>query len=313
MGFFSRITGKGKPQAAPLPKTNYATANRIKNILGIRELESMPIQAARAFQLASDPKSNSSDFVKIIEQDEALGAKIIRVANSVYFFRGTKATDIEKAVANIGLDELRCLLTASMLKNLLTSKHPLRKQIWANSVAVAIACRTLSQYTDAISSSEAFLAGLVHDVGKLVILRKHGHLYEKVVARVSSGDLTFIEAEEEFFETNHVETGKWVAESWSFPDAAIKAIAQHHDPWPKDQNAQKRNTSIAMIVKAADTIAHAKGIGHPTAFRGFQRANEDHLKNVYAQLEIAPDAAANLISNFVKQFEEESGMFELEN
>ena len=313
MGFFGRLTGKDKKQSDLPPRTNFATATRIKNILGIRELESMPIQAARAFQLASDPKSNSSDFVKIIEQDEALGSKVIRVANSVYFFRGTKAADIEKAVANIGLDELRCLLTASMLKNLLSSKHPLRKQIWSNSVAVAIACRTLARFTDKTSPSEAFLAGLVHDVGKLVMLRKHGHLYEKVVARVSSGDLTFLEAEEEFFETNHVETGKWVAESWCFPDAAIKAIAQHHDPWAKDPGNQKRNTSIAMLVKAADTIAHAKGIGHPSAFRGFQRAHEDHLKNVYVQLGLSSDTANGLIANFVKQFEEESGMFEIES
>ena len=111
MGFLSGLLGGEKAKAkavSALPRTNLATANRIKNILGIRELESMPLQAARAFQLASDPKANSADFVHVIEQDEALGSKIIRVANSVYFFRGTKATDIEKAVNNIGLNELRC-------------------------------------------------------------------------------------------------------------------------------------------------------------------------------------------------------------
>lgn len=83
-----------------------------------QKLESMPVQAAQAFQIASDPKAKQDDFVKIIEADEALSARIIRVANSVYFFRGTKATDIENAVNNIGLEELRCLISATMSEKL---------------------------------------------------------------------------------------------------------------------------------------------------------------------------------------------------
>ncbi|MCC6933736.1 MAG: HDOD domain-containing protein [Deltaproteobacteria bacterium] len=316
MGFFSGMLGNKSAKtksATSLPRTSTATATRIKNILGIRELESMPMQAARAFQLASDPKANAADFVKVIEQDEALGSKIIRVANSVYFFRGTKATDIEKAVNNIGLNELRCLLTASMLKSLLISKHPLRKQLWANAIAVGICCRNLSRTVENVGSGEAFLAGLVHDIGKLVMLRKLGNLYEKVLARVSFGELTFTQAEEELFETNHIEIGKWVAESWNFPDPVIYAIGKHHDPFPKDEGNKERHCDLAMLVKSADIIAHAKGLGHPSAFRGFQRMHEEQLAVALARVGILEANSASFLNNFLKEYEEEASMFEMEN
>ena len=302
------IFGLGKKSS--VKRTPPAVANRLKNILGLRELESMPAQAARAFQLASDPKARSSDFVEVIESDEALSSRVIRIANSVYFFRGTTATDIEKAVANIGLDELRCLLSATMLRGMLQSKHKIRTQIWANSVSVAIGSRILASYTSEVSDSAAFLCGLVHDIGKLIIIRRNGSLYEKAVALASSGELSFVEAEEETFETNHVEVGQWVAEQWSFPEVTKLAIVGHHKPWPTDPEHSGRHTSAAMIVRAADTMSHALGIGHPMGLKGFQQAAQEQLPNIYKMLGIQAETGESLLSNFKRQFDQESSLYD---
>lgn len=309
MGFFSRLGGHSPTETSMggktlTLKTAPATAERIKNVLGIRQLESMPAQAARAFQLASDPKAKGADFVQVIESDEVISARIIRIANSVYFFRGTPATDIDKAVANIGLDELRCLLSASMLRSLLQGRHPAREQVWANGVATGICCRALSGYTN-ISEGEAFLSGLLHDVGKLIMIRRGGELYDKVIRKVAADKISFVQAEEAIFELNHVEVGKWVAEIWNFPVPAIAAIAGHHDAWTTDANKMGRNTPIRMLVKAADTISHSLGIGHPSHLTSFRRHAEEDLPHVFDQMGMSHQDGQGFIKNFEKQFSEE--------
>lgn len=311
MGFLSRMLGKGPDAAVQLPRTTPATAQRIKNILSIRQLESMPAQAARAFQLATDPKATAADFVKVIEADEVLSARIVRVANSVYFFRGTPATDIAKAVGNIGLDELRCLISSTMLRSLLQGRHKAREQVWANGVAVGICCRTLSRYTNA-STGEAFLCGLLHDVGKLVMIRRGGTDYDQVLRKVSGGQKNFLEAEEEVFGVSHTEVGKWVAENWNFPPAAILAISEHHESWPKDERLHGKGTPLPMLVKAGDIIAHSLGLGHTPLMRPFQNANREQLQEAFQQLGIAETDRESFLTNFKKQFDQESGLYQME-
>ncbi len=313
MGIFSRLTGgKGDDQTkqtGPV-RTTPATAQRIKNVLGIRQLESMPAQAARAFQLASDPKAKGADFVKVIESDEVISARIIRVANSVYFFRGTPANDIDKAVANIGLDELRCLLSASMLKSLLQGRGAAREQVWANGVATGICCRALSRYTN-IPDGEAFLCGLLHDVGKLIMIRRAGQLYDKVI-RLVGGDKSFVQAEDEVFELNHVEVGKWVAEIWNFPPPAIRAISGHHEPWTTDPKRRGKGTQPAMLVKVADIIAHSLGIGHPANMASCRRRATEELPAAFAQLSLTEADGSSFIRSFEKMFETEYSRYQLE-
>lgn len=302
---------KKKSNLSGLVKTSLAVEMQIKNTLGIRKLESMPLQAARAFQLASDHKATTADFVKVIEADEALSARIIRIANSVYFRRGEEARDIEKAVANVGLNELRCLISATMLRSLLQGTHRAREQIWANAVGTAICCRQLSHFTRC-SEGEAFLCGLLHDVGKLIMIRRGGSLYEKVINLVSSGTKSFIEAEEEVFDLNHVDVGKWIGQVWHFPESAIRAIAFHHSSWSRDSKDCGKNTSPAMLVKACDMIAHAGGIGHPGNFRPFQDKAEEELPLAFKQLGIANQDEHALVEQIRRQFDEEFSLYQAE-
>ncbi|MCB0324968.1 MAG: HDOD domain-containing protein [Bdellovibrionales bacterium] len=307
---------KKKKSSSPerkLQKTSVADEMRIKSILGIRKLESMPAQAARAFQLASNPNAKISDFVKVIEADEALSARIVRIANSVYFRRGEEAKDIEKAVANIGLNELRCLISATMLRSLLLGKHKAREQIWANAVATAICCRKLSARTN-VGEGEAFLCGLLHDVGKLIMIRKNGELYERVLLKAAGGESSFVQAEDQVFDLNHIEVGRWIGEKWSFPEAAIRAIAFHHHSWPKDAAQRGRATSHAMLVKAADTIAHAAGIGHGANFRPFQQQADRELERVREQLQFGSIAEVrSLVEQLQGEFEREFSLYRAEN
>ena len=310
MGFFFRKEKSKTFQS--LVRTSLATELRIKETLGMRQLDSMPLQAARAFQLAGDPRATISDFVRVIESDEALSARIIRVANSVYFRRGEEAKDIEKAVAAVGLNELRCLISATMLRSLLQGKHSIREQIWANAVGTGICCRMLSAYVN-IGEGEAFLSGLLHDVGKLIMIRRDAKSYEKVLSLVGPGTKTFIEAEEEVFKLNHVDVGKWAAERWNFPESSVHSIVFHHNQWPNEQGERGKNSSPGMLVKAADVFSHAIGIGHTMAFRGFQSKAVGEIPHALQQLKIEIGQRETLLERFKKQFNEEYALYQPEN
>jgi len=308
MGFFNIFTkpeNSGEEAPRQVPQTPLAVADRIRNILGIRELELLPAQAARAFELASDPNSKSEEFITIIESDEALSSRIIRVANSVYFFRGTPAKDIEKAVANIGLDELRCLLSATMLKSLLQSKSGAREQLWGNSVATAIASRQIAKMTSHIVPGEAFLAGLLHDVGKLVMIRRGGTNYEKVLQIVAAGEKNFIQAEETVFELNHVEVGKFVAEEWHFPRNIIEAIAFHHEPPPEE-----KRVSLSTLVQIADLVAHTNKLGHQPPLRGFAKKCRSDLVALLPRLKLTEEFIDSFGEDLAALYEKELSLYQ---
>jgi HD-like signal output (HDOD) protein len=310
MGFFGNLfTGKHSEEPVrELKRSSRATAERIRNILGIRELEMLPAQAARAFELASDPQSKTDDFVTVIESDEALSARVIRVANSVYFFRGTPATDIEKAVANIGLDELKSLLSATMLRSLLNTKHNAREQLWGNSVATAIASRQLARMTTHLSTGEAFLAGLLHDVGKLVMIRRGGQLYDRVLQLITSGERSFVEAEEEVFELNHVEVGQYVAEEWHFPPKVIEALAFHHLPPPQRES----KLSLATLVQIADLIAHSLTLGHQPPLRAFSRKCKSELLPLLSRVNLDEESLERFAEELAAQYEKELSLYQSE-
>ncbi len=146
------------------------------------------------------------------------------------------------------------------------------------------------------------------------MVRKNGKLYENVLLAVSGGQKSFVQAEDEVFDLNHVEVGRWIAEKWQFPEAAIRAIAFHHHSWPKDADNRGKNCSHAMLVKAADTFSHAAGIGHPPSFRPFQQQAEGEMDAAMKQLGVSAGTnAASLVSELKRQFEQELSLYQSDN
>lgn len=114
----------------------------------------------------------------MIEVDEALAARVIKIANSVFFDRGNKSSSIEEAVLVIGLNELRNLLNANALSDIFRVGVA-REQLWAHDVAVALTSKQLAQRILPHQADSAFLAGLMHDIGKLLLLQRGALVHTK--------------------------------------------------------------------------------------------------------------------------------------
>ncbi|MDD2942281.1 MAG: HDOD domain-containing protein [bacterium] len=294
------LTGKKKTS-----RTSLATQERIQNILGLQKLESMPVNAARAFELACSPDSDIALFTEVIESDEVLSAKIIRLANSVYYYRGQKATDIDSAVAFIGLEELRCLLSATLLQNFIKVQHKSREAVWENAIATAIMAKHLARSLKTVPPGEAFLCGIVHDVGKLMMVGKSGTMYEKAIERSCDEDSNVMSAEEEVFDVNHVEVGKWVAESWHFPESAISAISHHHEPWPKSPPGRGQEIEAWVLIKAADILCHSLGIGHLSYMKPLREKALKQVEQAFTACGLTKENGEQLLKRFLETFEDE--------
>jgi HD-like signal output (HDOD) protein len=258
------FTQPKKPEQEPLMSD--ALRVSILQSLGLKSVPVMPGAAQQAFSVATNPNAEAHDFVAVIEADEGLSSRVLKIANSVFYNRGGGSQTIVEAVQVLGMSELRNLLNATTLANLFPVKHPLRAEFWAHNVATAITARVLARSLLSHKREQMFLAGLMHDLGKLLLLQQHVDNYERVVKQALADGLEAPEAEVKAYPFDHTHVGQLVAEKWRFSRELYDAIGDHHKPWqdvPTD--------TITSIIKLSDVLVHATGLGAQRDVPAYQR------------------------------------------
>lgn len=301
----SRSTGNKDQFPQGLSK---ATKDAILSVVGSHSIPSMPLSAQRAFSLAVDPAADSRDFVEVIESDEALSARVIKIANSVFFDRGKRSETIDDAVTVIGLNELRCLLNATTLSDLFPSSHPHRATFWTNDIATALISRELSRNLLAGKEEVAFLGGLMHDLGKLLLLQRTTEIYGGIISNVEEKGVPFHEAELVEFPFNHTEVGSLIGERWNFTAELLAIIRHHHDSW-EQLSAAGGALSLPLIVKCADLLAHALGLGHGRCFVKLQNASKEELQAVWQTLGVEESSRRSELERLRRVYEAEYDLY----
>jgi HD-like signal output (HDOD) protein len=306
---FKKLLGKvrsGPVAPQRVAKLASAVEGAILGVVGAHSIPTMPAAAQRAFQLSTDPAAEARDFVDVIESDEALSARVLKIANSVFFDRGNKATTIEDSVTVIGINELRCLLNASTLSDVFPSTHPARAQFWINDIATGLIAKQLSHRALPGRGDIAFLAGLMHDLGKLLLIQRVYPEYGKVIDSIQSSGEDFCRAEERIFPFTHTEVGQLIGERWRFTDEIISVMRGHHDPFP---DAPPQVPELPQLIRCADHIAHALGFGHPRGFGRFQQRHEETLPEVWRYLHIEHGETRAILAQMKKTVELEIDLY----
>jgi putative nucleotidyltransferase with HDIG domain len=258
------FTQPKKPEQEPLMSD--ALRVSILHSLGLKSVPVMPGAAQQAFTVATNPSAEAHDFVAVIEADEGLSSRVLKIANSVFYNRGGGSQTITEAVQVLGMSELRNLLNATTLANLFPVKHPLRAEFWAHNVATAITARVLARSLLSHKVEQMFLAGLMHDLGKLLLLQQHVDNYERVVKQALADGLEAPQAEVKTYPFDHTHVGQLVAEKWRFSRELYDAIGDHHKPWQDISLG-----SITGIIKLSDALVHATGLGAQRDVPAYQR------------------------------------------
>lgn len=225
------------------------------------DLPPMPVLAMQALQMTKDPKVSARDLQAVITRDQALTARILRIVNSAMFALKGEVSTVSHAVAVLGMDAIRSIIMSASVQQVLLSGGPKghdlgTRLLFDHSLGAAGAARILAESTRYPNAEEAFLCGLMHDIGKPILMRNFPARYTQIMADVYAGRAGFHSLELQAFGFSHAHVGAIVAERWNFPWRFSEAIAFHHDPL-----SAADHTQLACIVSLANSIMARMEIG----------------------------------------------------
>jgi putative nucleotidyltransferase with HDIG domain len=200
-------------------------------IQGIGNLDPLPVTIRQLMSSMSGEDYALSEVAKIVEYDQAVMANILRVANSAYFSGRNRIETVQAAIVRIGTSSLMNIVLGQYLRGL-TVDTPLydltEDDLWIHSVAASLAAEEIMKVTAMQVTKNAPVAALLHDVGKLVMVRYFEGDFRPVLALCEENDCTYFEAERQLFGCDHAEVGGAVARNWGFPEEVTLAIEKHH-------------------------------------------------------------------------------------
>jgi putative nucleotidyltransferase with HDIG domain len=221
------------------------------------EIPLLPHIAGQAMQIANDPTSSIPQIVGLVEQDQFIAAKIINVANSPVYKTMYAVTSVQRAVMNIGLRGVTDLIfSLSIGGKIFRSKHFSERmnQLWQHSIGCAFIAQEIarSHHRDA---ENAFLCGLLHDIGKALIVDVISNQIKRSPDRFALGTMD-IEFLDDILDEFHAQVGGLIGRKWNFPESLMSAIVFHHNPI-----GEKGPIKCALHTGVANLLCHRLGLG----------------------------------------------------
>lgn len=219
----------------------------------VRDLPALPAIVAELMSSLGREDAGTGVLAEKLSQDQALTAKTLRLANSSFYGMQRKVDTIQQAVAILGFNSVRTLVTAAAVASTFPMDGPGPfdfRAFWRHAIASALCAKALARYMQA-NADQAFMIGLLHDIGRLVLVTRCGELYETAIAHRAEYDCFLFEAERAVLGIDHAAVGQALAHHWKFPVAMQKAIAGHHMVDPMETG------SLALVAHASDAITHA--------------------------------------------------------
>ena len=253
----------------------------------VTTIATLPQVTTQIIKTVEDPKSTAQQLHKIVSHDPALVTRILKVVNSAFYGLPGQIGSVERAIVILGLNGVKNIAVAASLGQLFRGSELCEgftgKDLWTHCIAVAVAARDLAKNLKLNIADEAFLAGLIHDVGILVSLQLYPEKLREVCQAMLAGGTDFCETERSIIGLDHQQLGLGLAEQWKFPRVCQLVAGYHHQP----QMLADQNRHLVMIVHVADTICcQAKYGFNLTALH--QTLTDDRL----AEMRLDPVAVA---------------------
>jgi putative nucleotidyltransferase with HDIG domain len=250
---------------SPCSETDCKSLNRseIKRIVRrLEALPTMPVVAAKILKIFTEQNPDIDEVIKLIETDQSITMKILKLVNSAYFGLPSRISSIKKAVLMLGSSEVRCVLLSvtvseSLIKCLRETGSNKQEDLWKHSLACAVCAEMTASKTCPNLKAEAFVGGLLHDVGKLILLECFPDKTKQVRKIHTEQGISWSQAEQDILGVDHATVGKWLAEKWNLPQIFIQAIWLHHHSLSSIQELDfvKQKEAI-LTIRLANILAH---------------------------------------------------------
>lgn len=235
-----------------------------KVVARMGDLPAMPGIVVRVMEATMDPNVSVSEVCALIEHDPSMTAKLLKVSNSSYFGMRQVVGSLKLALVILGVREVRnIVLGISVFEALRTRETEFllsNQGLWSHSVLVGGVAKKLGNHLEMSMQGEDFIAGLLHDIGKLVLWNQLGDEYKVVYEKAKELAIPLDGLEMETFEFDHSDAAEALAVAWSLPESLSSALAYHHAREGRSLS-DSASPKLSALVRVANLAAHDKWNG----------------------------------------------------
>ncbi len=262
----------------------------------VTEVSSLPEVTSRIVEIVEDPRATTREIRDLVQSDPALATRILKVVNSAFYGLPAQIASLERAILMLGLSVVKNLALAASLSQLIKggriTEHFEARDLWRHCLAVGVCARLIAKSARVVQPDEAFVAGLVHDMGLLVTQQVFSEKVTQIAQICTAEPQDYRAVERQIIGADHEAFGGALAAKWKFPAGLRNAIAHHHEPCSLQPEFQK----VAAAVYLADVVAARSQIGYwltagaqeiESEILALAEIQEDQLLEIAEQL---PDA-----------------------
>ena len=281
--------------------------NLDKIISTIGDLPATPAVIATLMNLTSDVNADIEKIIRAIRADQSLTAKVLKMSNSSFYGRAREVKTLREAILILGFMTLHSLVIATSTQGLYqkSTNSRISGKLWEHAFACALASRLIAQEVKYPYVEEAFIAGLLHDIGKLVLSQKAADEYFRIAQKVEATGGAFADAETAAFSFTHADVGSLLLGKWSFPGELIEAVGNHHQ-FPPPEGAPP--APLVSIIHLGNFTAKKLGVG-------FTDYRPDNLSSLLSarSLDLDADRLAAVEQKLREHYASEQELFKLKN
>ena len=260
----------------------------------LTELPAQPTAALRVLWLLDDPDFSLADLGKLIEADPALSARVMHLANSSFYGLAQQVSSALRAVTVLGQVTVRAIAAVSAGGLLDTGGRAVPDGFWAHSTMTAAGSSVIARRLG-VPASEAFSAGLLHDIGSALLFRQVPDQYEAVLQFASLDPGNRLDFERKVLGLDHAEAGAAVLRAWRFPPAFVEAVRNHHGPIDTEL------TPLGRSVVTGEALASARDVERTEPYQPVERAlgaagiDPNEAEDLVAAMETESEALASFL------------------
>jgi len=231
-------------------------------IRNMGELPTLPSVFVTVNKMLGDPRTSAVDVGNVVSNDQVIASKILKIANSAFYGFAGRVNTVSHAIAVLGFSSTKNIVLTTSVLSTLNLKTPVKgfnlTAFWKHSAAVGAIAKLIAKEVAPQKQEEAFVAGLLHDIGKLILAICAPEDFAKCLKMAIHKKYLFLDAEQELLGINHTEIAAIVNEKWKLPAEFATVLTNHH----KKLDPSETSVRLVEIVKFADILARGMQFGH---------------------------------------------------